>query len=254
VSEATFEELARAGEQALVHFGVLGMHWGQRKAKEPAPTYDSTVDGKAIGSPITKMDKTIHTHTQDAAYQVSALLKKRYGYEINELRAIPPTRQNKRYIAFVEANPKVAKGTIHVQQRDMEPELKKMETSGWFGPGTGNIRAVMTHETAHSMFHAEQITTGTLLKPKVVGGNIEARTVALRKAEAVAKANGVKRSRFRQSVSGYANASLFTEELEAEMFSQYHWNPNPPEHLKVWGETLHKEMGLDPTPFRKLVK
>jgi hypothetical protein len=254
MSEATFEELVHAGEEALAHFGVLGMHWGQRKAKEPVPTYESTVDPKALGSPITKMDKTIHTHTQDAAYQVSGLLKQRYGYEINELRAIPPIRANKHDIAFVESDPRVAKGTIHVQQRDMEPELKDLEKKGWFGPGTGNIRATMTHETAHSMFHAEEVATGSFFNPKIAGGSREARQVAMKRAEAVAKADGVKRRNFDKTVSGYANASIYREEREAEMFSQYHWNPNPPRHITAWGETLHKEMGLDPTPFRKLVK
>lgn len=238
-------------QEALAHFGVLGMKWGVRKEKPPAPTYSSTVDGKALGSPITNMDNKVHTHTQDAAYQVSALLKDRYGYEVTSIQSIEQTRSNKRLIAYVEANGG-NKGTIFVQPHDQNPELKKLEEKGWFGPQCGNIRATMTHETAHSMFHAEQTTEG-FLNMKVVGGEHVARKTAFDAARKAAKEDGIRSWNFTKEISGYANASVWREEIEAEMFSRYHWSENNPRFIDVWGQTLHKELGLDDTPFRKAV-
>lgn len=237
----------------LAHFGIKGMHWGSRKTY---PEHETTVNPKALGSPITKMDKTLAVSTQDGAHQVAGMLKSRYGYEVTEVRAIADKRQFKNYLAYVEAGAggsnAQSKGTIHVQRRDLNPDLKKLEKTGWFGPGCGDIRATMTHETAHSMFHAEQQTTG-FFRLKTTGGNIEARDKALVAAEKVAKEDGIKVRNMPKHVSGYAHTSLFREELEAEMFAQYHWSEKPPRFIQTWGETLHREMGVDATPFRKVV-
>lgn len=246
----------------LMHYGVKGMKWGVRNERsllgsKPVQTYETTVNAKAIGSPIKKMDKTIHTSTQDGAHQVAALLKSRYGYEITEIRAIEQTRANKNYIAYVESSSNKnasPQGTVFVQPRDLNPDLKKIENTGWFAKDTGNVRALMTHETAHSMFHADQkvVRTG-FLKSEVQGGNHVARGKAMKAAEEAAKADGIKTKHMTKKVSGYAHASLWKEEMEAEMFSSYHWRTDPPRFVKVWGETLHKELGVDDTPFRKVV-
>jgi hypothetical protein len=240
----------------LEHFGIPGMRWGHRKADYP--TYETTVDAKALVISIKTMDKTLHTSTQDAAHQVSGMLKSRYGYEVTEVRAIADKRSYRNYLAYVEAGGgqnknEAPKGTIHVQRRDMTADLKKMEDNGWFGKDVGNIRGVMTHETAHSMFHAEERYVGGPFSTKVVGGHREARDKAMDAAVKAAKEDGIKPSKFSKNVSGYAHSSIFREETEAEMFSQYHWSKTPPRFIKVWGETLHQEMGVDATPFREVV-
>lgn len=244
-------------EKFLEHFGVLGMRWGRRKGSDSSskgkPTYEPTVDPIALGSPIKNMDKTIHTSTQNAAHEVAAMLKSRYGYEVTSVVAIEDKRKFKNYLAYVEGNAAggnaKSKGTIHVQPRDLNPQLKKAEDSGWFGAGAGNVRSVMTHETAHSMFHAEEVYR----RGKVTGGSYDARQKALEAAKKTANTDGVKTRDLAKNISGYARASMWVEESEAEMFSQYHWSPNPPKFIKVWGETLHKEMGIDPTPFREVI-
>lgn len=248
-------------DKFLQHFGVLGMKWGRRKDKEGSgkakPTYEPTVDPIKLGSPIKNMDKTLHTSTQDAAHEIAGMLKQRYGYEVTTVSAIADKKKFKNYIAYVEAgaasgNSK-SKGTIHVQPRDLNPELKQLENSGWFGKGAGNVRSVMTHETAHSMFHAEERVTGSVFNVKVTGGNFEARQKAFNDAVKTAEADGIKRKDVAGNISGYAKAAMWREEAEAEMFSQYHWSPNPPRFIKTWGETLHREMGIDATPFREVV-
>lgn len=238
----------------LEHFGIKGMRWGFRKSA-PKPTYEPTVDPVKLGSPIKHMDKTLHTSTQDGAHEVAAMLKSRYGYEVTSVVAIADKRKFKNYLAYVEAgvasgNEK-SKGTIHIQARDLNPELQKLEKSGWFGEGAGNVRSTMTHETAHSMFHAEQ--TYDRWGNRTGGGNLKARDKAMEDARKQANADGIKTKNFSKSVSGYAHAAYWREEVEAEMFSQYHWSPNPPKFIKTWGESLHRELGVDATPFREVI-
>lgn len=251
------EDKPKLNDDYLAHFGVKGMRWGFRK-KQPAPTYETTVDPVKLGSPIKNMDKTLHTSTQDGAHQVAAMLKSRYGYEVTSVVAIEDKRKFKNYIAYVEAGAATgnskSKGTIHIQPRDLNPDMQKLEKSGWFGDGAGNVRSLMTHETAHSMFHAEEVTVSTgRFTVKTTGGNKEARDKAFDAAVKTAAADGIKSKNLSKNISGYAHAAYWREESEAEMFSQYHWSPNPPRFIKTWGETLHREMGIDATPFREVV-
>jgi hypothetical protein len=136
---------------------------------------------------------------------------------------------------------------------DIRKELQNAEKGKWFATGTGNLKGLITHESAHAMFHADQKVKAGFFKAKVVGSTVGARDRALKAAVQQAKHDGIS-PLYPGHVSGYAAASGAKEELEAEMFSQYHWSPNPPNFIKTWGETLHHELGIDPTPFRKTGK
>lgn len=227
----------------LVHYGVKGMHWGVRKSDDSVHRFQAST---------IQIDPGIHSSTKKAAAEVSSLIASRYGFEIKNVKTIGPG--NPEYpgtLAYVEDN-KTGKnrnqGTIFVQAKDLTARTKHLEDIGWLGPGTGNIKAVMTHESAHSLFHADQKVGVGLLGPKVKGGNIKARDKALRAAYKAAKQEG----KTFEDTSGYAATAGVREELEAELFSQYHWSPNPPNYVKVWGQTLHQGMGVDPTPFREV--
>jgi hypothetical protein len=117
-----------------------------------------------------------------------------------------------------------------------------------------DIETLLTHESAHAIFHSQvkTVKAGMFGGYKQVGGHIEARNVALGVALREAGAMGITMQNFMPSISGYAGAAGIREEAEAEMFTQYHWNPNPPRFVKAWGESLHREMGLDPTPFKDM--
>lgn len=232
----------------LEHHGVKGQKWGIR--------HDPTKGFRAEGfSPV--VDASINSSTKTAAKQVSSLIGQRYGFRISavkDLKTNNPTEFERGTVAFVQHTPGQHEGVIFVKPGAIEKDLKDAEKSKWFAQGTGNTRALLTHETAHAMFHAEQKTKVGLFRAKTVGGNIEARDAALRAADTQARKDGVSDNELLSKVSGYAAASGTREEAEAEMFSQYHWNPNPPAFVKVWGETLHQQLGIDPTPFRKVVK
>jgi hypothetical protein len=219
------------------------MHWGVRKD-------DGGVHRLQASS--VQIEPGIHSGTQEAAREVSSLIASRYGFEIKNVKAIKPG--NPEYpdtLAYVEDN-KTSKGrnqgTIFVQGKDLTARTKHLEDIGWLGPGTGNIKAIMTHESAHSLFHADQTIGVGLLGPKLKGGNIKARDKALKVAYKAAKKEG----KTLWDTSGYAATAGVREELEGELFSQYHWSPNPPNYVKVWGQTLHQEMGVDPTPFKEV--
>jgi hypothetical protein len=154
-------------------------------------------------------------------------------------------------IGYVENTPGQIGGVIHISNSDLRSSLKNAEEIGWVGAGNGTLQSFLTHESAHAIFHAEQQVKTGLLGPKVVGGNIKARDKALSAAVKEAKKEGIPAHLFASRVSNYAATSGMREELEGELFSQYHWGTNPPKFVQVWGETLHKELGIDGTPFRE---
>lgn len=240
----------------LEHFGVKGMHWGVRK--EQTSGYRLQAHGAVI-------DSNLHPSTKQGASDVAKLMGSRYGFQITEVKTLGPGHPEyvpgaKGTMAFVQSTPGKAGGIIYAKALDLRKEMGKAEKDGWFAPGCGNPRALLTHESAHALFHAPQEykTSYWTGKTKVSGGNQEARDKAIKAALKVAKEDGIEPGlyglNFASHVSGYAQHARVQEEIEAEMFSQYHWSPNPPRFIKAWGETLHQELGVDPTPFRKTVK
>lgn len=227
---------------ALIHYGVKGMRWGVRN--DDQGTYRLT-------SSATQIESGFHPSTAKAALEVSNLIRDRYGYDIKNVKILGPG--NPEYpdtLAYV-VNKQAqggTNGTVFVQAKDLTDKMKKVEEIGWMAPGTGSVKALLTHESAHSIFHADQKVRMGLIGPRVVGGEVKARDKALKAAIKTAKEDN-------QSVwetSGYAATAGVREELEGEMFSQYHWGSKPPRFIKVWGETLHKELGFDPTPFKEV--
>jgi hypothetical protein len=142
-------------------------------------------------------------------------------------------------------------GVIHVATKDLDKNLKHCEHIGWLAKGCGHTKAFLTHESAHALFHTEDKVKQGFLAPKLVGSNIQARDKALKVAVKAAKKDGIPRHEFVSKVSGYAQSAGLRQELEAELFAQYHWSPNPPRFVQEWGKSLHSELGVDDTPFRE---
>jgi len=234
-------------EEFLVHYGVKGMKWGVRNDERGG--YRLQTAGPIV-------DSNIHASTKAAGQKVAALMASRYGFQISSIQTIGPDHPEYQYgtVGFVKATPGKRGGDIFVRDHNLRKELKDAEDLGWFAKDCGHEHGLLTHESAHALFHAEQQVKNGFLGPKVTGGNIKARDRALDASSKVAERAGISPFQFLSKVSGYAEASGTREEMEAELFSQYHWSPNPPPFVKVWGETLHREMGIDSTPFREEVR
>lgn len=234
----------------IEHFGVKGMHWGVRKSRETS--------GYSFQAAHPTMDPALHSSTQSAAKEVSALMGQRYGLQLTQIKNLKTERPDEYAygsVAFVQNTPGKREGIVYVRPDDFRKDLKQAEKSGWMAPGTTNPRGLLTHESAHALFHAEQANKrGFWVANKVVGGEMQARNKALKAADKQARKDGIHPLHQLSKISGYALASGTREEAEAEMFSQYHWGTNTPNFIKAWGETLHKEMGIDPTPFKEVVK
>lgn len=234
----------------LTHFGVKGMKWGVRNDDPTSGGVHALVapSGGLVVDP--KVPKSLQT----AAREIAGKMGERYGFRIGEIKLMDKTREgySPEMVAYVEhGGSRGGSATIFVGDKDPKKLLKGAEDVGWFGEGTGNTKSLLTHESAHAIFHAEEKVKNGFFGQKVVGGHIEARNAALRAAGKEALRSGIPIEHLTAFVSGYAHSSGTRAELEAEMFAQYHWSPNPPAFIKVWGETLHKEMGVDPTPFRE---
>lgn len=227
----------------IVHYGVKGMRWGVRKGDDGI---------HRLQAPTVQVDSGIHSGTKKAATEVSSLIASRYGFEIKNVKTIGPG--NPEYpstLAYVERNKTnngSNQGNIFIQAKDLTDKMQNLEKTGWLGPGNGNVRSILTHESAHSLFHADQEVSVGFFGPKLKGGNIQARDKALKAAIKSAKKDKLSL----WETSGYAATAGSREELEAELFSQYHWRTDPPNYVKVWGQTLHQEMGVDPTPFKEV--
>lgn len=235
-------------DEFLEHYGVKGMKWGVRKAEEGGNLRFQTVKPN--------IDALLPKKTQEAGNDVAALMAERYGFQVTALKSFGPGHPEYEMgtAAYVEATPGLRGGVIHASQKNLSKDLKYAEDIGWSAKGCGHEHGLLTHESSHALFHAEESTKVGLFKAKTVGGNIEAREVALQASVREAAKVGISNAQFIGAVSGYAAAAGSRHEMEAELFTQYHWSPNPPPFVKVWGETLHQEMGVDATPFRKAVK
>jgi hypothetical protein len=193
----------------------------------------------------------LHESVKTAAADVASLIEGRYDFRIKEVKSIGPghPEYDRGTIGYVElTGSQKREGTIFATKDDPRKALSKSEKKGWMGEGCGNTHGFLTHEAAHAIFHSPQKVKRD---GKIVGGNFDSRMKAITAAIEESKRAGIPESKFLSSISGYAATSGTREEAEAELFSQYHWGTNTPSFVKVWGETLHKELGLDPTPFKE---
>lgn len=231
-------------DDVLAHYGIKGMRWGVRKEDDVAGRF------QPVGAGGPKIDPKVHPASQEAALKVSKLIQERYGYKVKEVQSFGPGHPE--YAAgtlgYVQnTGSSKPEGNIHITQDDPRGGMKASEKAGWVAKGCGNPTAFLTHEAGHAIFHSREHHDR---KGNVVGGNREARMKAAEAMIEEAQKSGIAEHKLLGKISGYAATSGTREEIEAELFSQYHWHSNPPSFVKVWGETLHKEMGIDETPFK----
>jgi hypothetical protein len=231
-------------EVFLEHHGIKGMKWGVRHDREGV--YRQTLAEVQI-------DPGIHNTTKVAAKEVSDLMRSRYGLDIRKVESIKP--DNPEYsmgtAAYVENNSIFggrSEGTIFVNPKDLSKVLKGGESTGWVASGTGNVKAMLTHESFHAAFHSQETLKTGVFGPKVVGGHEPERRKALIAAAKVANKTGATI----WDTSDYAAASGTRQELEAELFTQYNWADDPAPFVVTFGKTLNQELGVDSTPFKDL--
>lgn len=244
---ADIAHMTRIGQTFLAHHGIKGQKWGVR--------HDPETEGTVHRSSPLKIDSGIDSNLKKSAASVATLMGERYGFHIGEIKLIPKDHIGNEpdTLGFVEPaeGATTSVSTIFVKKGSIRPALKHAESVGWFANGCGTEKAFLTHESAHALFHINDRLKNGLLSQRLVGNNIKARDKAMQAAVKAARKDGIPHVHMLSHVSGYAYSAGTRQELEAELFSQYHWMPNPPRFVKVWGETLHQELGIDPTPFKE---
>lgn len=239
--------------EELVHFGVKGMRWGVRK--EYQATSSTRSNSNIPGSEHFPKIQAVSMNN------VAEKMNKAYGLQIDEFIPLDKN-QEKRGIAFITAQ---TKGTniIHMNIRpDLVKVIKENQDKGWFVSSIKGreIESVLTHESGHALFHSVNVEgKGYLGRVRAKSPIDNIRINAWIKASEQARKDGdVVSKRFRpddpiaqmsKKLSKYANSSIFFEEKEAELFSAYHWSPNPPKFVDVFMNSIHNDMGKNVQPF-----
>jgi hypothetical protein len=157
-----------------------------------------------------------------------------YGHGFTAVVPLDPRHHKNGVIAGIDYQDR-----LHVDKKRLwDGFLKKREAEGWLAPGTGTVEGVITHEYGHR-----------LLQGSTAGGPERAeRSRALGAAQLAANQAGGPAS----LVTGqYSRKSR--SEAEAELFSHYHWGGEQrAPWVRAWGDTLHRELGYDPTPMSEV--
>jgi hypothetical protein len=244
-------------EDTLVHYGVTGMKWGVRKEyKSSAPTRPSRVVKGTEHYP-----KSLANSMND----VSNRMNKAYGYKVAEF--VPLTEREARHgIAYVRARSKTGNVIHMTNDPKTKPMLDELQKAGWFVPTVRgkSVEGMITHESAHGLFHQAHVQKigkirSTSTTPAMDQMRKSAWTAAREQAVKdgdVVPGKGLKKLvtpsgdiQMAKKISKYAEFSMFIEEAEAEMFTAYHWSPDPPKFVDAFMNDVHGSMGKKVKPF-----
>jgi 2'-5' RNA ligase len=120
----------------------------------------------------------------------------------------------------------------------IDARLQRAVGDGLLVPGDGRVEGVVAHEGAHLLLHHPGRSD------KVKLAHIQAHAAARRAGRP---------PEWEGELSTYATTpgpeGLF-QEADAELFASYHWGgPTRRPWVRAWGETFHRELGIDPTPL-----
>jgi len=241
----------------LAHHGVKGQKWGIRKESESS-TEEST-RAKSLEQ---------YSKSQAAAMNsVAVKMEKAYGFKVDEFalfntpeakKYFPDTDKN-HYLAMVAPKKKGdTRNVIHVMNNpNYKTLLDTCEKVGWFPPSGGRlIEANITHEAAHGFFHHND-ASGKGVTREEHAAIAPLRRQAWGKAHNQAIVDGDITShdmytghyQMAGKISKYAHQSPFIYEHEAELFSAYHWSPNPPKFVDTFMNDIHESIGKNVQPF-----
>jgi hypothetical protein len=204
---------------ALEAFHLPGKHNQQTHGHENAGT-DLTPE----------LRKHLPPEDAERVGRLLGVLSDRYGVGFDKVGPIPPSRIDQdiadTYGSKLRVNRRLLSDRV----------LAKAERQGWLAPGSGTVEGLITHEYAHRL-----LDDGS-------HGKASLATTAQTRARLRADAVGAPRP---QAVSDYAKSN--GAEVTAELFANYHFGGDRRAPWVVtWGETLHQELGVDPTPLSEV--
>ncbi len=150
-----------------------------------------------------------------------------------------PTGVNANVIAYIRSS-RYGGRTLGINPRLFkDAQLLSSEKQKWLASGTGKIEDILVHEHGHFFLQRQGISSWN---------SGARRTENFLRAERAARAAGAPDGVLGQSLSRYAETDA--HEAQAELWMNYHMGgASRPTWVIKWGETLMREMGLDPAPL-----
>lgn len=191
----------------------------------------------AIGTHGDLSERLFHDHVppkmSHSIESTSDHLANRYGAGFSHSKLMSPEQRRAGGTFAIKGN-RLTGLTLHVNKNVTNSMLSRAERVGWLAKGTGSHQGAVLHAYGTAL-----MSHGAGIYPmrRVAAAKMKARVAAFKAGSGPTLST----SKLTRRDSSFTNGQLF---------AHYHLGGSDrPKWVTAWGETFHRELGLDPTPL-----